>query len=70
MSNSTPSQPALNVAETTPEEPSTFPNSPTDDDDMSEEEGIAEYEAFLRELDEDPALGASWQHALTSRGWR
>lgn len=41
-----------------------------DEEEMTEEEGMAEYEEFLRELEEDEVLGPSWRHAQTSRGWR
>lgn len=37
-----------------------------DDDEYTEEDAQAE----LEELMDDPVLGASLRHAMTSRGWR
>ena len=44
--------------------------APEQDDDCTEEEGMAEYAAFLEDLEADPVLGPSWRGALTSRGYR
>lgn len=41
-----------------------------DEDEYSEEEAVAEYHAFLRDLDEDEALGSAWRHINEARGWR